>query len=249
MARIKWNQIGQKLYEAGVDHGILYPQDSDTGEFKPGSAWNGLISVAETPEGAEPNDQYADNIKYLSLMSAEDLNGTIEAYTYPKAWEACDGSAEPVSGVTITQQQRKPFGLCYRTKIGNDTDDLNHGFKLHLLYGAKASPSERTYETLNDSPDPTTFSWDYTTTPVNVTGYEPTSLLIINSTLCNAEKLNALLDVLYGTDAAGIADGDTTTTGTEARLPLPDEVFAILGDGVNSAAAKIARQNNMIGEL
>lgn len=224
MPKLVWDAVGEKMFEAGVDHCVLYPVN-EQGEYKPGEAWNGITSISESPEGGEANDQYADNIKYLSLMSAEDLNGTIEAYMAPDGWAKCDGTVQPVAGVTIGQQARKAFGLSYRTKIGNDVDDTNHGYKLHLLYGAKASPSERSYETINDSPEPIQFSWEFNTTPVNVTGYQPTSLLTIDSTKCDAEKLAALEDILYGTES------------DDARLPLPDEVFALLNGNATEAAA------------
>lgn len=243
MPKLVWDAPGQKKFEAGCDHAVLYPQNA-SGEYTPGEAWNGITQVAESPDGAEPNDQYADNIKYLSLMSAEDLNGTIEAFTYPDSWAACDGTLEIVPGVTIGQQDRKTFGLSYRTKIGNDVDGQDHGYKLHLLYGAKASPSDRTYETINDSPDPITFSWEFNTTPVAVRDHKPTSLLVIDSTKVDPEKLAALEEVLYGSDAVGAADGDPSgeTTGV-ARLPLPDEVFAILNG--DPGAAKLARARGL----
>ena len=216
MPRITWDNTGEKKYEVGVDHVVHYLVD-ESSQYSNGTPWNGITGVSETPDGAEPNDQYADNIKYLSLRSAEELNGSITAYTYPDSWGVCDGSAEPIPGVTISQQTRKMFGLSYRTKIGNDVDGQDHGYKLHLLYGATVSPSERSYETMNDSPDPIEFSWDFTTVPVNVTGYNPTSLLTIDSTLCDRDKLAALENVLYGTESE------------DARMPLPDEVLQILG--------------------
>lgn len=229
MAKLVWDATGEKLFEAGVDHAVLYPVNQD-GEYTPGVAWNGITQISETPEGAEPENQYADNIKYLSLMSAEELNGTIEAFMYPDEWSVCDGSAELTKGVMIGQQNRKAFGLSYRTKIGNDVDGQDHGYKLHLLYGAKASPSERTYETINDSPEPITFSWEYTTTPVNVTGHQPTALVTIDSTKVNATKLAALEAILYGSDDA---DSD------DPRLPLPDEVMALLtGTEAEAVAAR-----------
>lgn len=231
MAKLVWDATGEKLFEAGVDHAVLYPISAN-GEYTPGVAWNGITQISETPEGAEPQNQYADNIKYLSLMSAEELNGTIEAYMYPDEWNLCDGSAELTKGVMIGQQNRKAFGLSYRTKIGNDVDDLDHGYKLHLLYGAKASPSERTYETINDSPEPITFSWEYTTTPVNVKDHQPTALLTIDSTKVDADKLKALEEILYGSD---------DTDSDDPRLPLPDEVLALLqGNAVEAAAARMS---------
>lgn len=215
MSKITWDNTGEKKYESGVDHCVLYTLN-ESSEYKPGVAWNGITAVNETPEGGEPNAQYADNIKYLTLMSAEELNGSISAYTYPKEWGICDGSAELMPGVMIGQQTRKSFGLSYRTKIGNDVDGMDHGYKLHLLYGATASPSERSYETINDSPDAIEFSWDFETIPVNVTGYSPTSLLTIDSTEVEPDKMKALEDILYGTEE------------DDARMPLPDEVLTIL---------------------
>lgn len=234
MAKLIWDATGEKKFEAGVDHAVLYPINAQ-GEYTPGVAWNGITQISETPEGAEPQNQYADNIKYFSLMSAEELNGTIEAYMYPDEWNLCDGSSELVKGVMIGQQNRKAFGLSYRTKIGNDVDDLDHGYKLHLLYGAKASPSERTYETINDSPEPVTFSWEYTTSPVNVEGHQPTALLTIDSTKVDADKLAALEEILYGSDDTGSED---------PRLPLPNEVLALLNG--NQAEAASARQAYMV---
>lgn len=238
--RLTWDGPGEKRFEAGVDHGVYYPQN-ETGEYTPGVAWNGLISVAETPEGAEPTSQYADNIKYFTMRSAEELNGTIEAYTYPPEWNQSDGNAELMKGVYVGQQGRKPFGLCYRTKVGNDVDGQDAGYKYHLVYGATASPSERTYESINDSPDGITFSWEFSTNPVNVTGHNPTALLVIDTTMgIDQDKLNALLDILYGTDATG-ADEGGTTEGTAPRLPLPDEVLSILtGNSANAVAARMA---------
>lgn len=234
MAKIVWDATGEKLFEAGVDHAVLYPLNSQ-GEYTPGVAWNGITQISETPEGAEPQNQYADNIKYLTLMSAEELKGTIQAYMYPDEWRQCDGSAELVKGVSIGQQNRKAFGLSYRTKIGNDVDELDHGYKLHLLYGAKASPSERTYETINDSPSPISFSWSYTATKVNVKDHQPTALLTIDSTKIDKTKLEALEEILYGSD---------DTDSDDPRLPLPDEVIALLTG--NEAEAVAARQSYMV---
>lgn len=224
MPKIVWDAVGEKKYEGGVDHVALYPLNNTTGEYTPGVPWNGVTSVSETPDGAEPESQYADNIKYLTILSAEELNGSIEAFTYPKEWAICDGSVELTPGVTIGQQARKTFGLTYRTKIGNDIDGQNHGYKLHLLYGAVASPSERTYETFNESPEAMTMSWDYTTTPVPVTGHSPTALLTIDSTLVDEAKMAALEEILYGKDPTTEGGDD----GVAARLPLPDEVAGIL---------------------
>lgn len=225
MSKIKWDETGKRYYETGVDHGVLYPIGSN-GKYDKGVAWNGLISVTEAPSGAEPNNLYADNIKYLVLVGAEDFGYTIEAYTYPDEWAACDGSAEPVPGMSIGQQARKIFGLVYRTKLGNDTDGQDHGYKLHLLYGGLASPSERGYQTVNDSPEAITFSWEVTTTPVDVPGFKPTACVIIDSTKVDREKLAALEEILYGKDPA--TEGGTD--GTEPRLPLPAEVIELLKD-------------------
>lgn len=215
MSKIVWDKIGERFYETGVDRGVLYVQD-DQGNYPKGVAWNGLIGVTESPTGAEPTPLYADNIKYLNLISVEEFEASIEAYTYPEEFEECDGSAELTPGVTIGQQPRKAFGLCYRTKLGNDLEGDDYGYKLHLIYGAKASPTEKGYETINDSPDAITFSWDITTTPVPVTEFNPTSTLVIDSTKVDPEKLEALEEILYGTDQEN------------ARLPLPDEVLTII---------------------
>ena len=225
MSKIKWDETGKRYYETGVDHGVLYPIGSN-GKYDKGVAWNGLISVTEAPSGAEPNNLYADNIKYLVLVGAEDFGYTIEAYTYPDEWAACDGSAEPVLGMSIGQQARKIFGLVHRTKLGNDTDGQDHGYKLHLLYGGLASPSERGYQTVNDSPEAITFSWEVTTTPVDVPGFKPTACVIIDSTKVDREKLAALEEILYGKDPADAGGTD----GTEPRLPLPAEVIELLKD-------------------
>lgn len=211
---LTWDKTGDRLYETGVDHGVLYIPTA--GAYTVGYAWNGLTAITEAPSGAEASPIYADNIKYLSLTSAEEFGGTIEAYTYPEEFGQCDGTAEPVAGVLIGQQARKSFGLCYRTLLGNDTEGQDHGFKLHLVYGAQAAPSEKAYSTVNDSPEATTFSWEFTTSPVNVTGRKPTSILTIDSTKVDAEGLADLLKILYGTGA------------TPARMPLPDEIITLL---------------------
>lgn len=216
MSKIVWDQTGDRFYETGVDHGVLYVQSNGT--YPSGVPWNGLTAVTESPSGAEASAFYADNIKYLNLMSAEEFGATIEAYTYPDEFEACDGSAELAEGVKIGQQKRSAFGLCYRTKIGNDTDGDDKGYKLHLIYGAMASPSERNYQTVNDSPEPITFSWEVTTTPVAVTGKRPTACLTIDSRTADAAKLAALEEILYGKDAGG------SGSAAEPRLPLPDEI-------------------------
>ena len=216
MSKIVWDAVGDHIFETGVRNGVLYLKDAQ-GAYNTGVAWNGLTSVSESPEGAEPTDLYADDIKYLSLMSAENFKATIEAYTYPDEFAECDGSATIAKGVVIGQQSRKPFGLCYRTSIGNDTDGNEHGYKLHIVYGCQASPSEKQYSTINDSPDAVTFSWEVSTTPVNVTGKKPTATLVIDSTKADKTKLTALEAILYGAES------------TEPRLPLPDEIVTLMG--------------------
>lgn len=216
MAKLTWDDIGQKTYELGVDHGVLYVNED--GAYPNGVAWNGLVNVNESPSGAESNAQYADNIKYADITSAEEFAGTIEAFTYPAEFEACDGSAELSPGVVIGQQNRKMFGLSYRTMIGNDTEGDEHGYKLHLVYGAKASPSEKAYATKNDSPEPITFSWEFNTTPVPVSGMKPTSTVVIDSRTADPTKLAELEKILYGDTAA------------EARLPLPDEIKTLFAE-------------------
>lgn len=218
MAKLVWDKTGEHLYETGVDHGVLYFPDQ-TGAYKNGVAWNGLISVSESPSGAEATGQYADNIKYLNLISAEEFGATIEAYTYPEEFEACNGNKELVdnTGVYVGQQSRSVFGFCYRTMIGNDIDGQDHGYKLHLVYGCQVSPSEKAYQTINDSPEALTFSWELSTTPVNVTGKKPTALLVIDSTKIDSTKLAKIEAKLYG---------DETSTG--AVLPTPDEIAEIL---------------------
>lgn len=217
MAKLKWDQTGERLYETGVDRGVLYVYDTEGSKYGTGVAWNGLTAVNESPSGAESNPQYADNTKYLDLYSAEEFGATIEAFTYPAEFEECDGSAELAKGVTIGMQNRKMFGFCYRTLIGNDTEGTDHGYKLHLVYGAKASPSEKSRSTVNDSPEAVTFSWEVTTTPVTVEGFKPTSHLIIDSTKADPTKLAELEKKLYGDDSAG-----------EPTLPLPDEVKTLM---------------------
>lgn len=215
MSKIVWDAVGEHTFETGVRNGVLYLKDAQ-GDYSTGVAWNGLTSVSESPEGAEPTDLYADDIKYLTLMSAENFKATIEAYTYPVEFEECDGSATIAKGVVIGQQSRKPFGLCYRTAIGNDTDGNEHGYKLHIVYGCQASPSEKQYSTINDSPEAITFSWEVSTTPVNVNGKKPTATLIIDSTKADKTKLTALEAILYGSES------------TEPRLPLPDEIATLM---------------------
>ena len=213
--KIKWDETGKRFYETGVDHVVLYPIDSN-GAYSKGVAWNGVTAITESPSGAEATPLYADNIKYLNLIAAESFGATIEAYTYPDEWAACDGSAEVIDGVMIGQQNRKTFGLCHRTKLGNDVDGQDHGFKLHLIWGALASPSERGYQTVNDSPEAITFSWGITTTPVAVPGFKPTACMTIDSTKVDPDLLESLMDILYGTEGQD---------GADARLPLPDEII------------------------
>ena len=215
MSKIVWDAIGEHTFETGVRNGVLYLKGVE-GTYNTGVAWNGLTSVSESPEGAEATDLYADDVKYLTLMSAENFKATIEAYTYPVEFEECDGSATIAKGVVIGQQPRKPFGLCYRTAIGNDTDGNEHGYKLHIVYGCQASPSEKQYSTINDSPEAITFSWEVNTTPVNVNGKKPTATLIIDSTKADKAKLTALEAILYGSEQA------------EPRLPMPDEIAALM---------------------
>ena len=212
MPKIKWDQTGERLYETGVSKGVLYPYANNT--YAKGVAWNGLINVSESPEGAEATPLYADNIKYLNLMSAEEFKATIEAYTYPDEFAACNGEASLEEGVSIGQQKRSQFGLSYQTKIGNDVDS-ELGYKIHLVYGALAAPSEKAYATVNDSPEAITFSWEISTTPVEVTGFKPTASLVIDSTKVDPTKLAAFEKVLYGDET------------NEARLPLPDEVVTL----------------------
>lgn len=219
MSKLVWDKTGERLYETGVKQGVLYPQAAG-GTYPKGVAWNGLTNITESPSGAEATALYADDIKYLNLVSAEELGGTIEAYTYPDEFAECDGSAALTEGVFIGQQDRKTFGLCYRTTLGNDVDSNGHGYKLHLIYGALAAPSEKAYATINDSPEAITFSWEFKTTPVNVTDHKPTASLILDSTKVSETKMAALEKVLYG-------DNDA-----EARLPLPDEVVQILTSAV-----------------
>ena len=217
MAKLVWDKTGDRLYETGVKNGVLYIPTA--GVYSKGVAWNGLTAVTESPSGAEATALYADDTKYLSLMSAEEFGATIEAYTYPDEFAACDGSAELAGGVMIGQQKRSTFGLCYKTTIGNDTEGNDHGYKLHIIYGALAKPSERAYASINDSPEAITFSWEITTTPVNVTGAKPTASLVIDSTKADPSKLAALEDILYGKDGE---------PGNEPRLPLPDEIKGLM---------------------
>lgn len=223
--QLAWDQIGERLFETGIDRGVLYVASGSS--YSKGVAWNGLTGVTETPEGAEANDKYADNIKYLSIYSAETFKGTIKAFTYPDEWCLCNGEAEANTGVIVGQQARKSFGLCYRTVLGNDTDGNDHGYKLHLVYGCHASPSERDYQTINDSPDAIEFSWEFDTTPVVLTTkvdgvlLKPTSIITIDSTKVDPTKLATLEAALYGTAAEGQAPA------VDAYLPLPDAVIAM----------------------
>ena len=217
MSKLVWDKTGERYYETGVKNGVLYIPTE--GVYSKGVAWNGLTAVTESPSGAEATALYADDMKYLSLYSAEEFGATIEAYTYPDEFAQCDGSAELTKGVSIGQQTRKTFGLCYRTTIGNDTDGNDCGYKLHMIYGCMASPSEKAYATINDSPEAITFSWEVTTTPVSVAGFKPTASITIDSTKADPTKLAALEDILYGKDGE---------PGSEARLPLPDEIKTLM---------------------
>ena len=215
MSKLVWDQTGERKYETGVKKGVLYPL-SELGAYNKGVAWNGLTAVTESPSGAESNPLYADDIKYLDLRSVEEFGGTIEAYMYPDEFAECDGSASLADGVSIGQQKRKTFGLCYRTVLGNDILGDDYGYKLHIVYGAVVAPSERAYSTINDSPEPITMSWEFSTTPVAVDGFKPTAHLEIDSTKANPEKLAALEVILYGTND------------TDARLPLPNEIATLM---------------------
>ena len=214
MSKLTWDAVGERFYETGVKKGVLYVFDK--GAYTTGVAWNGLTAVTESPSGAEATPLYADDIKYLNLMSNEEFGGTIEAYTYPDEFKACNGEAELATGVNIGQQTRKAFGFCYRTVLGNDEAENDYGYKLHLVYGAKAAVSEKAYATINESPEPITFSWEFTTTPVEVEGFKPTSIVTIDSTKADAAKLAALEAVLYGSESE------------EPRLPLPSEVAELM---------------------
>ena len=224
MSKLAWDVVGQRFYETGVSNGVLYVQDAN-GSYPLGVAWNGLTAVTESPSGAEPSPLYADNTKYLTLMSAEEFGATVEAYTYPDEFGVCDGSAALSTGVNIGQQARRAFGLCYRTAIGNDVSGSDLGYKLHLIYGGMAAPSEKSYQTINDSPEAITFSWEVSTTPVAVTGKKPTACLTIDSTKVDSGKLAALELILYGND------------GVDPRLPTPDEVAALFAEAAPSALA------------
>ena len=223
MSKLVWDKTGERYYETGVKNGVLYPIQSD-GTYSKGVAWNGLTAVTESPSGAENTPLYADDIKYLNLVSAEEFGATVEAYTYPDEFAECDGSASIADGVMIGQQARKILGMSYKTTVGNDVDGNSHGYKLHLIYGATASPSEKAYATINDSPEAITFSWEIATTPVNVTGFKPTASLVIDSTKANPTKLASLEEILYGKDPTS----EGLTDGVDPRLPLPDEIATIM---------------------
>ena len=221
MAKLKWDQTGERFYETGVKNGVLYIQETG-GVYPKGVAWNGLSAVNESPSGAEASAIYADDMKYLNLYSAEEFAATIEAYTYPDEFAECDGSAQLVEGVTVGQQARKTFGMCYKTTLGNDIEANKYGYKLHIIYGAKAAPSEKAYATINDSPEAITFSWEVSTTPVSVEGFEPTASLTIDSTKADPVKLKALEDILFGTDSESAGENPGP------RLPLPDEIKTLM---------------------
>lgn len=222
MSRITWDQTGERHYETGVRQGVLYPMAID-GKYPLGVAWNGLTAITESPSGAEPTPLYADDVKYLNLISAEEFGATIEAFTYPDEFIPCDGSGIVTAGVYVGQQSRQPFGLAYRTVLGNDIQLNEFGYKLHLIYGAVASPSEKPYATINDSPEAITFSWDLSTTPVNIAGFKPTSSITIDSTKVDEATLKEFEDILYGKNG-------TAGEGTPPRLPLPDEIVALFGE-------------------
>lgn len=215
MAKLVWDETGKRFYETGVKNCVLYLLD-ESGKYSNGVAWSGITAITESPSGAEASPMYADDIKYLNLFSAEEFGASIEAYTYPDEFAECDGSAEIAAGVSIGQQARKTFGLCYRTTLGNDVKNNDYGYKLHFIYGAMASPSERSYATINDSPEAITFSWELTTTPVNVEGFKPTATVTIDSTKVDKTKLEALEAILYGGETA-------------ARMPMPDELMTLVG--------------------
>lgn len=221
--RLKWDQVGEKTYETGTDRGVVYPQSS-SGTYPAGAAWNGMIGVTYSPSGAEATKLYANNGQYVSLLSAEEVGGTINAYTYPDEFAACNGEKELVEGVRVGQQTRTPFGLTWRTLVGNDTEGQEHGYIIHIVYGCQASPSEKGYNSVNDSPEAIEFSWEFTTTPVNVTDMKPTAYLEIDSRTVSATAIKAIEDKLYGTDAGE----EGTPAATAATLPLPDEIKQII---------------------
>lgn len=233
MAKMKWDQIGERFFQTGCDHGVLYPQKN--GAYPKGVPWSGLTNVTLSPSGAEDNPLYADNMKYLNMKSAEEISGSITCYFYPPEWAECNGESEVAAGVYVGQQRRNTFGFSYRTKIGNDTDGEDHGYTIHLLYGCSASPSEQSSSTVNESPEATEFSYEFSTTPVPISGkgadgkpYKPTSHLYVKSTEATPEQMAALEAILYGTDAAS---GGESATGTDGRLPLPDELKEIFAEG------------------
>lgn len=235
MSKLVFDEVGKRFYETGVAETVLYPMAETEEEFEEGKtkytngvAWNGITSISESPSGAEANPFYADNIKYLNLISREDFGASIEAYTYPDEFAECDGSAELATGVKIMQQKRKMFGLCYKTRIGNDVEGDTLGYKLHLVYGVNAAPSERAYSTINESPEPGTMSWELTTTPVSVTGFAPTAHLEIDSRKANPEKLAKLLEALYGKDPTS-EGGGSSSNGITPHLPMPDDVATLMG--------------------
>lgn len=226
--KLVWDKTGEHYYETGVKNGVLYPM-SASGTYPKGVAWNGLTAITESPSGAEATALYADDIKYLNLMSNEEFGATVEAYTYPDEFAECDGSASLTEGVYIGQQARKTFGLCYRTTLGNDSKGNDYGYKLHIIYGAMASPSEKAYSTINDSPDAITFSWELSTTPVAVANFKPTASLTIDSTKVDPEKLASLEEILYGKDGTG---EDNSVGAVDPRLPLPDEIATLMKGSV-----------------
>lgn len=226
--KLVWDKTGEHYYETGVKNGVLYPMSAN-GTYPKGVAWNGLTAITESPSGAEATALYADDIKYLNLMSNEEFGATVEAYTYPDEFAECDGSASLTEGVYIGQQARKTFGLCYRTTLGNDSKGNDYGYKLHIIYGAMASPSEKAYSTINDSPDAITFSWELSTTPVAVANFKPTASLTIDSTKVDPEKLATLEEILYGKDGTG---EDHSTGAVDPRLPLPDEIATLMKTSV-----------------
>lgn len=226
--KLVWDKTGEHYYETGVKNGVLYPM-SASGTYPKGVAWNGLTAITESPSGAEATALYADDIKYLNLMSNEEFGATVEAYTYPDEFAECDGSASLTEGVYIGQQARKTFGLCYRTTLGNDSKGNDYGYKLHIIYGAMASPSEKAYSTINDSPDAITFSWELSTTPVAVANFKPTASLTIDSTKVDAQKLAQLEEILYGKDGTG---EDNSVGAVDPRLPLPDEIATLMKTSV-----------------
>ena len=215
MAKLVFNNVGERLFETGVKNGVLYVMGED-GAYENGVVWNGLTAVTESPSGAETTPLYADDVKYVVIYAAEEFGATVEAYTYPEEFEQCDGSASISEGITIGQQTRKSFGMCYKTSVGNDVQGQDFGYKIHIIYGAKAAPSEKSYSTINDSPEAVTFSWELSTVPVPVEGFNPTATMVIDSTRVPSEKMKLIEDKLYGTEAE------------EATLPLPNELLALL---------------------